>query len=250
MTGRLKGKKALITGAGGALGSSIARTFADEGVECLALVDIAEDSLASVAQELDNRGAELIAARLDITDGDAFDSLVTDVVERFSGVDIMVNNAGGISPNARIHNLSTQDWVDCLSVNLTGTFHGIRAGVRAMRGRGGGSIINTASVAGLTAWPYCAPYSAAKAGIVHLTRVAALEYVKDGVRVNCVCPGAFPSTLTRNLVDGALNVIEARHPGGLGTAADLVGAFTYLASDESRWTTGHALVVDGGYSLP
>ncbi|MFF5987568.1 SDR family NAD(P)-dependent oxidoreductase [Prauserella flavalba] len=247
MSQRLLGKTAFVTGAAGTLGSAIARAFAGEGVRALVLADLREDGLDIVAKEL---GIETVTATLDVTDGDAFDGAVADAVERFGTLDVLVNNAGNVSPNARVHNLSTKDFDDCVAVNLTGTFHGVRAGVRAMRGRGRLSIVNTASVAGLTAWPYCAPYSAAKAAVIHFSRVAALEYVKEDIRVNCVCPGAFPSTLTNGLPDGALDVLASRHPGGFGTAEDLVGAVVYLASDESRWTTGHALVVDGGYSLP
>ena len=115
---------------------------------------------------------------------------------------------------------------------------------------GSGSIVLTASVAGLTAWSHAAPYCATKAAVIALAKVAAVEYARDGIRVNCVCPGTFRSGIHAGLPEDALDAIAARHPLGLGTADDLVGAYAYLAGDESRWTTGAALVVDGGYSAP
>ena len=113
-----------------------------------------------------------------------------------------------------------------------------------------GSIILTASVSGLTAWSHAAPYCATKAAVIHLAKVAAVEYARDGIRVNSVCPGTFRSAIHDGLPPEALDAVAARHPLGLGTAADLVGAYSYLASEAARWTTGSALVVDGGYSAP
>jgi 3-oxoacyl-[acyl-carrier protein] reductase len=108
----------------------------------------------------------------------------------------------------------------------------------------------TASVAGMTAWSHAAPYCATKAAVIQLAKVAAVEYARDGIRVNCVCPGTFLSAIHDGLPPEALDAVAARHPLGLGSAADLVGAYSYLAGDGSRWTTGSALVVDGGYAAP
>jgi len=119
-----------------------------------------------------------------------------------------------------------------------------------MRPQHSGSIVLTASVSGLTAWSHAAPYCATKAAVIQLAKVAAVEYARDGIRVNCVCPGTFRSAIHDGLPPGALDAVAERHPLGLGTAADLVGAYSYLASDAARWTTGSALVVDGGYSAP
>ncbi|MEV2218341.1 SDR family NAD(P)-dependent oxidoreductase [Nocardia vinacea] len=250
MGSRLEGKTVVVTGAGGALGSAVALRCAEEGIRDLVLADLNVDALASLADTLRDKGIAVTAERLDVADGDEFDALIRSAVERSGTVDVLVNTAGIVSPNARIHHLSTEDWQRTMSVNLTGTFHGIRAVARALRKKANVSIVNIASVSGLTAWAYAAPYCASKAGVIHLTRVAALEYAKEGIRVNAVCPGTFPTAVHDGLPAEAMNAIEAKHPLGFGAPADITGAVVYLAGDESRWVTGHSLVVDGGYSLP
>jgi 3-oxoacyl-[acyl-carrier protein] reductase len=162
----------------------------------------------------------------------------------------LISNAGVLSPNGRIHNLTTDDWERAFRVNVLGAVNGIRAAVPVMRTQQSGSIILTASVSGLTAWSHAAPYCATKAAVIQLAKVAALEYARDGIRVNCVCPGTFRSGIHAELPPEALDTIAAKHPLGLGTVADLTGAYSYLASDASRWTTGSAIVVDGGYAAP
>ena len=249
MTGRLDGKTALVTGAGGALGSTIVKAFATEGIRGVLATDVRAEALGQIRADLLAQNVDAIVESLDVTNGEAFDTVAVHAVDRWGCLDILVNCAGMVPPNARIHNVSTEDWQRSLDVNLTGTFHGVRAATRVMRKRGG-SVVNIASVSAVTAWPYAAPYCAAKAGVVHLTRVAALEYAKERIRVNCVCPGAFPSGIHSDLPDAAMAAIESRHPLGLGRPEDIVGAVVHLASDESAWTTGQALNVDGGYSLP
>jgi 3-oxoacyl-[acyl-carrier protein] reductase len=155
-----------------------------------------------------------------------------------------------LSPNGRIHNLTTDDWERAFRVNVLGAVNGIRAAVPVMRAQASGSIVLTASVSGLTAWSHAAPYCATKAAVIQLAKVAAIEYARDGIRVNCVCPGTFRSGIHAELPESALDAIASKHPLGLGSADDLVGAYSYLASDESRWTTGSAIVVDGGYAAP
>jgi 3-oxoacyl-[acyl-carrier protein] reductase len=239
-----------ITGAGGALGAAISGRLAGEPATDLVLSDVSGASLdATVAGLPEARGA-VETALADVSDFDQVRSVVERAVERFGRLDVLIGNAGVLSPNGRIHNLSTEDWERAFRVNVLGAVNGIRAAVPVMRAQRSGSIVLTASVSGLTAWSHAAPYCATKAAVIHLAKVAAVEYARDGIRVNCVCPGTFRSAIHDGLPPDALDAIEARHPLGLGAAGDLVGAYSYLAGGDSRWTTGSALVVDGGYSAP
>jgi meso-butanediol dehydrogenase / (S,S)-butanediol dehydrogenase / diacetyl reductase len=239
-----------ITGAGGALGAAVSRRLAGEPATDLVVSDVDESSLAATVAGLPDTDGSVVTAVVDVGDFAQVDSLVAKAVERFGRLDVLISNAGVLSPNGRIHNLSTEDWERAFRVNLLGAVNGIRAAVPIMRSQRSGSIVLTASVSGLTAWSHAAPYCATKAAVIHLARVAAVEYARDGIRVNCVCPGTFHSAIHAELPPDALDAIAARHPLGLGSPNDLVGAYSYLASGESRWATGSALVVDGGYSAP
>ncbi len=240
----------VITGAGGALGAALARQFAGEPDTDLVLSDLSHDSLDATLAGLPEQRGELATLLADVGEIDQVEAVVTLAVERFGRVDVLVSNAGVLSPNGRIHNLSTQDWERAFRVNVMGAVNGIRAAVPVMRAQQSGSIVLTASVSGLTAWSHAAPYCATKAAVIQLAKVAAVEYARDGIRVNCVCPGTFLSAIHADLPQQALDAIAGRHPLGLGEAKDLVGAYSYLAGDASRWTTGSALVVDGGYAAP
>ena len=171
-------------------------------------------------------------------------------MECFGRLDVLVSNAGVLSPNGRVHNLATADWERAFQINVMGSVNVIRAAVPIMRAQQSGSIILTASIAGLTAWSHAAPYCVTKAAVIHLAKVAAVEYARDQIRVNCVCPGTFLSAIHTDLPQQAIDAMAAKHPLGLGTPNDLTGAYSYLASNNSRWTTGSALIVDGGYSAP
>jgi len=240
----------VITGAGGTLGAALSNRFAGEPDTDVVLSDVSRESLdASVAGLPEQRGAvETLLA--DVSEVAQVEAVAALAMDRFGHVDAFISNAGVLSPNGRIHNLATDDWERAFRVNILGAVNGIRAAVPMMRAQRSGSIVLTASVAGLTAWSHAAPYCATKAAVIQLAKVAAVEYARDGIRVNCVCPGTFLSGIHADLPQEAIDAIAARHPLGLGSPADLVGAYSYLANDASRWTTGAALVVDGGYAAP
>ncbi len=239
-----------IIGAGGALGGALSEQFAGEPDTDLVLSDVSAPSLDVTVAGITGSDGAVETMLADVSDFDQVQSVVTRAVERFGRLDVLISNAGVLSPNGRIHNLSTEDWERAFRVNLLGAVNGIRAAVAVMRPQHAGSIVLTASVSGLTAWSHAAPYCATKAAVIQLAKVAAVEYARDGIRVNCVCPGTFRSAIHDGLPANALDAVAERHPLGLGAAADLVGAYSYLASDAARWTTGSALVVDGGYSAP
>jgi 3-oxoacyl-[acyl-carrier protein] reductase len=239
-----------ITGAGGALGAALSRQFAGEPGTDLVLSDVSAPALEVTVGGLPERDGPVETRLADVSDFAQVEAVVELALERFGRLDVLISNAGVISPNGRIHNLATEDWERAFRVNVLGAVNGIRAAVPVMRTQRSGSIVLTASVAGLTAWTHAAPYCATKAAVIQLAKVAAVEYARDGIRVNCVCPGTFLSAIHADLPPEAIDAIAARHPLGLGSVADLVAAYSYLASDASRWTTGSAMVVDGGYSAP
>jgi len=240
----------VITGAGGTLGAALSRQFAGEPDTDVVLSDFDASSLQATVDAIPEHPGTLESMLADVSDVAAVEAVVARAMERFGRVDVLISNAGVLSPNGRIHNLATEDWERAFRVNVMGAVNGIRAAVPVMRAQKSGSIILTASVSGLTAWSHAAPYCATKAAVIQLAKVAAVEYARDGIRVNCVCPGTFRSGIHAELPPEALDTITAKHPLGLGTAADLVGAYSYLASDASGWTTGSAIVVDGGYAAP
>jgi meso-butanediol dehydrogenase/(S,S)-butanediol dehydrogenase/diacetyl reductase len=239
-----------ITGAGGTLGAVLASNFAGEPDTDVVLSDVSAPSLEATVSGLPERRGAVETLLADVGEIADVEAVVALAKERFGRLDVLISNAGVLAPNGRIHNLTTEDWERSLRVNVLGSVNGIRAAVGVMRAQQSGSIILTASVAGMTAWSHAAPYCTTKAAVIQLAKVAAVEYARDGIRVNCVCPGTFRSGIHADLPQDAIDAIAVKHPLGLGAAADLVGAYSYLASASSRWTTGSAIVVDGGYSAP
>jgi meso-butanediol dehydrogenase / (S,S)-butanediol dehydrogenase / diacetyl reductase len=240
----------IVTGAGGALGSALSTQFAGEPATDVVLSDVSEAGLAATVAALPATRGAVETVLADVSDEAAVAAVAQRALDAFGRIDVLVSNAGVLSPNGRIHNLTTDDWERAFRVNVLGAVNGIKAVVPTMRAQHSGAIVLTASVAGLTAWSHAAPYCATKAAVIQLAKVAAVEYARDGIRVNCVCPGTFRSAIHDGLPEEALEAMGAKHPLGLGQAGDLVGAYSYLASDAARWTTGTALVVDGGYAAP
>ena len=252
MSGATEGTRRVIaiTGAGGTLGAALSQQLAGEPDTDVVLSDVSELALDATVEGLPTCRGEIETLAADVGEFTNVEAVVARAVERFGRLDVLISNAGVLSPNGRIHNLTTEDWERAFRVNVLGAVNGIRAAVPVMRSQQSGSIILTASVSGLTAWSHAAPYCATKAAVIQLAKVAAVEYARDGIRVNSVCPGSFRSGIHAELPPEAIDAIASKHPLGLGTAADLVGAYSYLASDASRWTTGSAIVVDGGYAAP
>jgi len=239
-----------IIGAGGSLGGAISARLATEPETDLVLSDVSEAALGRTRDAIAPGTARVETVVADVSELAQVERVVHQATEAFGHLDVLIGNAGVPSPNGRIHNLTSDDWERAFRVNVMGAVNAIRAAVPVMRTQRAGAIVLTASVAGMTAWSHAAPYCATKAAVIQLAKVAALEYARDGIRVNCVCPGTFRSAMHDGLPEEAMTAIAAKHPLGLGSAADLVGAYSYLASPDARWTTGSAIVVDGGYSAP
>ena len=167
----------------------------------------------------------------------------------FGRIDALVNNAG-IYRAAETLDVTEEHWDAIMNINAKGVFFVTQAVLPTMIAQKRGVIVSLASMAGKIGSRANLPYNASKAAVISMTKSFAVAHAADGIRVNCVCPGTFRSAIHDGLPDEALEAIAARHPLGLGSAADLVGAYSFLASDDSRWTTGAALVIDGGYAAP
>ena len=249
MSGRLEGRVAVITGAAVGIGRETATRFVGEGARVF-LVDRDGDAVSALAGELGDERAAHSAA--DVTDAGAVSELIEAASRRFDGLDTVVNNAG-IPMVGAAHELDEADWDRVLDVDLKSVYLLSRAAWPHLVNRGGGSILNTASVAGIWGTMGQAGYAAAKAGVIMLTKCMALDGARDGIRVNCVSPGFTSTPMLERYLEGqedpdAARTFTARlHPlGRLGEPRDLADAFVYLASDEARWVTGTNLTVDGG----
>jgi NAD(P)-dependent dehydrogenase (short-subunit alcohol dehydrogenase family) len=256
----LSGKVALITGASRGLGRAFAEAMAEFGAD-VACVGRDSAKLAETVQLLGKYKHRAVAIKADVTQETEVKKMVAETVKQLGKIDIFFNNAGIARPPVRIHEMPTEDWDAVISTNLRGVFLSLKYVLPAMMKNKKGSIINISSIAGLRAEvPEVAPasYGAAKAGIINLTQVAAMEYVKDGIRVNCIAPGMHKSELGRNrtspeIVEGMSQMIEeycaTEIPmGRMAEASELKGLAVLLASDASSNITGQVFIEDGGQS--
>jgi len=243
--GELDGQVAVVTGGASGIGRATAVRFAAEGAT-VAVIDRDGEAASRVAQEVGGT-----AHAIDVRDGDAFTRAVRAVADATGRLDVLFNNAG--SGDLRpLHTVDDKLWHRLIDVNLTGTFNGMRAAVPIMVEGGGGAIVNNASVSALTPTRNEAAYSAAKAGVVALTKSGALEYGPQ-VRVNCVAPGHVRTPLTavwEQFPEVFDPVARAIPLGRIGRADEIAEVVLFLASARSSYVTGHTLVVDGGISLP
>lgn len=251
MTGdRMNGKVAVVTGAASGIGAGIVQRFVEEGARCVVADLQAGPGEALVA----GLGEAACFVRADVSREDDVAALVEQAVARFGRLDCMVNNAGILGAVGPIARTETVDWLRSMDVLLNSVFYGIKHAARAMTARGSGTIINTTSTAGLRAGLGPHAYTTAKHGVVGLTQSVATELGRYGIRVNAIAPGATVSGMTAYLstgdagaLDEASKRIARKVPlGRPGYPIDIANAALYLASEESAWTNGAVLVVDGG----
>jgi len=253
MTDEFAGKVALITGGGNGIGAATCRAFAAAGAR-VAVLDRAAEAAERVAKEIAGRGGHATAHAIDVADRGAFAAAAAEIAEAAGGIDILVNGAG-TTVRRMIPDMSPEDWDRVIAVNLTGAFNGIQAVLPYMRRRGGGAIVNVASIAGQRiSFGGTANYSASKAGLLGLTRHAAYELAPDGIRVNAVCPGytSTPMVMDRGMHarrdPSAMARMVAREPmERLGSPREIAEAILWLCSDAASFVTGEALAVDGGF---
>ena len=248
MTGqRLGGKTALITGATGGIGTAVAELFAREGAR-LMLTDVAEGPLRDLAGRLEADGAEVAAARLDVSSAREWDEVISAVRERFGTLEVLVNVAG-IVDWPGVEDTGEEDWDRVIDVNQKGTWLGMKAAMPLLRASGNASVINTSSVLGLVGSGAAAAYQASKGAVRLLSKTAAVEYARQGVRVNTVHPGVIATPMIQELLDeqGDQQPDIQRTPmRRAGRAAEIAPAVLFLAGDESSFVTGSELVIDGG----
>ncbi|WP_119417889.1 glucose 1-dehydrogenase [Desertibaculum subflavum] len=248
---RLAGKVALITGAASGIGAASARLFAAEGAK-LILTDVNEAGAKALAAEI---GGGALGFEHDVTSEAAWDMVMAETSVAFGRLDVLVNNAG-IGRATPILETSLAQWREVISVNLDAVFLGCRAGIAAMKEKGG-SIVNLSSILGLVGSPLTAAYAASKGGVKLMTKTLALEVAQNGwkIRINSVHPGYIDTPMVAGAISRAPDAAQrkayliSQHPlGRLGRAEEIAAGILYLASDASSFMTGSELVIDGGYT--
>jgi NAD(P)-dependent dehydrogenase (short-subunit alcohol dehydrogenase family) len=241
---------AIVTGAGSGIGRATAIRFAKEGASVVA-VDISGEEEETV-KEIRSLGSEALSVRADVSSEVDVEKMVTETVGHFRRIDVLFNNAGIVGDLALISECTIANFERVVAVNLTGIFLGMKYAIPAMIGTGGGRVVNTSSVAAVSGIPQFGPYCAAKAGVAALTRTAAMEYARQNVRVNALCPGTIWTPINVRLYGGDTDEARAQAAktepiGRVGSPDEVAAAALFLASDASSFITGVTLPVDGGW---
>ena len=246
---RFENKVLFVTGGASGLGAATAQRFADEGAK-VAVADINEEAARQYAGSLPDG----IAVTVDTADPASVQRAVRSAVEHYGQIDVIFNNAGIEGEQIALHEMTVENWQRVTSVNGDGVFYVLKYGIEAMLETGGGAVINTSSTAGLTAQDNISPYTFTKAGIVGLTRSAAVEYAARGIRVNAIAPTVVMTPLVRRFIENAadpvemLQRMESFNPmPGIVQPEDVAALVAFLASSDARWITGLTIPIDGGY---
>lgn len=240
----LSDKVAVITGAGSGIGAAMAEAFHSAGAKVV-VADITGQQ-EEVAKRL---GDGCVAVHADVTKGADIQAMLEATTTQFGRLDIVCNNAGIDGELGPIGACSEENYDRVMAVNARGVFLGMRYAIPILVARGGGSIINTASIASTVAFPTMSPYCASKGAILMMTKTAAAEYAGAGVRINCICPGVTQTALVQRLPSALIDGAVALTPmGRVGQPDEMAGAAVFLASDAASFITGSAITLDGGYT--
>jgi NAD(P)-dependent dehydrogenase (short-subunit alcohol dehydrogenase family) len=243
--GRLDGKVALITGAGSGIGKASALLFAEEGAK-VGVIERQAEAGAEVVAAIEAAGGEALFVKTDVADAEQMAAAVEAVVERFGGLDVLYNNAGGATPgDGKVTEIALEEFWRTISVDLLGTFLGCRFALPVMAERGGGSIINTTSIRALIGTAGADAYTAAKGGVLTLTKALALQWAPQNIRVNAVSPGVVLSERVRGMLRDDDPLVK-KSLLGPGEPEDVAQLALFLASDESARITGAIMPVDSG----
>ena len=247
----LENKIALVTGGASGIGRATALALIGEGAR-VAICDLNEDAGMTVVDETAALGGEAMFSTMDVASVESVNASIDEVIARYGRLDCAFNNAGVAGDDRFIADTTDEEWDKIIGINLTGVWSCLRREIQEMQPRSGGSIVNTASVAGLVGWRGGAAYSATKHAVVGLTRSAALEYARHGIRVNAVCPGVIDTPMAAGLqqdTSGLRERLLRKHPQGrFGQAEEIAEAVVWLFSNKSSFTNGHTLTIDGGYT--
>ena len=249
MAGLTEGKVALVTGAGSGIGRATALVFAREGAKVV-VSDIVVEGGEETVQQIKAAGGEAIFVKADVSKGADVEALIIQTVETYGRLDCAFNNAGiegGVKPTI---DCTEEEFARTIAVNLTGVWLCMKYEIQQMLSQGGGTIVNTASVAGLVGFPGLPDYVASKHGVLGLTKTAALEYAKSGIRVNAVCPGVIQTPMVERgaqLSPGFDELAVSMEPvGRFGQPSEIGEAVVWLCSEAASFVTGHPMTVDGG----
>jgi 2-deoxy-D-gluconate 3-dehydrogenase len=247
----LTGRNAFVTGASRGIGQAIAVALAEAGAD-VALVARSEDGLADTAEQITAIGRKAVVLQADVTDQAAVEDAAAAAIDQLGFVDIVVNNAGGSNFMVGFRDLRLSGWDKLMRLNLNSAVYVCHAFAGHLIERHSGSVVNVASVAGVASSPLLAPYGAAKAGLISLTKSLAVEWAPEGIRVNALCPGWTATALNRNLWDDPTTgpaTIATVPMQRWGSPEEMAGPAVFLASGASSFMTGQVLVVDGGQTI-
>lgn len=243
------GKVALITGGASGLGRAAARLLAERGARVV-VADVDDEGGAATVADCKAAGSDALYVRTDVTEDAQVAAAVAAAVDTWGRLDVAMNNAGINGPTKLVADYTPEEWNRVLAVNLNGIFHGIRHEVPQMIKQGGGAIVNTSSGAGLVGFPMLPAYVASKHAVLGLTKAAALAYVRDGVRINAVCPGSTRTPLLEGFMAQSPEIERAMEQsapiGRLARPEEIAEAMVWLCSDAASFVVGHAFSVDGG----
>ena len=247
--GKLEGKVAIVTGAASGIGRASALLFGEERAKVI-VADWDEAKGEQVAREVKGKGGEAKFVKVDVSRAEDVEMMVNAALESYGRLDVLFNNAGVEGEQAPTADCTLENFDRVIAINLRGVFLGMKYGIAAMLKTGGGSIINNASVAGLVGFMGIPAYCASKGGVIQLTKTAALEYAKERVRVNVICPGVIWTPMVERFTSAGEEVrraLEGMEPvGRFGTAEEVARLALFLASEDSSFCTGAPFVVDGG----
>jgi NAD(P)-dependent dehydrogenase (short-subunit alcohol dehydrogenase family) len=251
MSSNFEGKVALVTGASAGIGRATAIAFAKAGAKVVVAARRPQQG-EETAQLVHEQGREAIFVKADVAKSNEVEALMKTIAERFGRLDCAFNNAGISAPTTALGaDINEQEWDDVIDINLKGIWLCMKYEIPLMLKHGSGAIVNMSSVLGLVGTSLgVSPYVASKHGVLGLTKAIALEYAKQGLRINAVCPGFVETSLIEVVTvhPGVREQLDALHPiGRIGVPDEVAGAVTWLCSDAASFITGHSLVIDGGY---